>query len=137
MILSECEIDLASEILKSIAHPIRLKILCFLIDGEKNVSEIEQQFGSTISNISQHLTVLRKASIINRRKEANFMFYSLKDENISTLIETIKGHLHTLVNTQLTHVYVIQCFANSGIIPLGRDADERIEFAINFYLKVR
>ena len=90
MIFSEEQVEQVTEILKSIAHPIRLKILCFLIDGEKNVSEIEQQFGSTISNISQHLTILRKASIIDRRKEANFMYYSLKDENIKNLMESIK-----------------------------------------------
>jgi len=90
MLFSECQIDTATEILKSIAHPIRLKILCFLLDGEKNVSEIENQFGSTISNISQHLTVLRKADIINRRKEANYMYYSIKDNNIEALMETIK-----------------------------------------------
>lgn len=91
MKLNENQVDTVTEILKSIAHPIRMKILCFLMDGEKNVGEIEQQFGSTISNISQHLTVLRKANIINRRKEANFMFYSLKDKTISTLMETIKN----------------------------------------------
>ncbi len=90
MLFSECQIDTATEVLKSIAHPIRLKILCFLLEGEKNVSEIENQFGSTISNISQHLTVLRKADIINRRKEANFMYYSIKDNNIEALMETIK-----------------------------------------------
>lgn len=90
MIFSEEQVEQVTEILKSIAHPIRLKILCFLIDGEKNVSEIEQQFGSTISNISQHLTILRKASIIDRRKEANFMYYSIKDENIQYLMESIK-----------------------------------------------
>ncbi len=62
------------------------------MEGEKNVGEIEQQFGSTISNISQHLTVLRKANIIDRRKEANFMFYSIKDNNILKLMETLKNN---------------------------------------------
>lgn len=90
MILNNCQIDTATEILKSIAHPIRMNILCYLMDGEKNVGEIEHEFGSTISNISQHLTILRKANIIARRKEANFMYYSLKDETITTLMETIK-----------------------------------------------
>ncbi len=93
MIFSEEQIDSVSETLKSIAHPIRLKILCFLIDGEKNVGEIEQQLGSTISNISQHLTILRKADIISRRKESNYMFYKLKDENIFILMQTIKNNL--------------------------------------------
>ena len=91
MLFSEEQINSTSEILKSISHPIRLKILCFLMDGEKNVGEIEREFQSTISNISQHLTILRKSDIINRRKEANFMFYSLKDKGITTLIKTLKN----------------------------------------------
>lgn len=90
MIFTDCQVDTATEILKSVAHPIRLKILCFLLEGEKNVGEIEQKFGSTISNISQHLTVLRKADIIIRRKDANFMYYSLKDKKIVIFMETIK-----------------------------------------------
>jgi ArsR family transcriptional regulator len=90
MVFSENQVELATEILKSIAHPIRMKILCFLMEGEKNVTEIEHQFGSTISNISQHLTVLRKAEIINRRKEANYMFYTLKDDKIHRLMNTVK-----------------------------------------------
>ncbi len=92
MKFNEQQVDIVTELLKSIAHPIRMKILCFLLEGEKNVGEIEQQFGSTISNISQHLTVLRKANIIDRRKEANFMFYSIKDNNILKLMETLKNN---------------------------------------------
>ncbi|TAL30159.1 MAG: ArsR family transcriptional regulator [Spirochaetes bacterium] len=79
-----------SDILKSIAHPTRLKILCFLIEGERSVGEIEREFGSTISNISQHLTVLRRMDIIKRRKDANFMFYSVKDDKVLTLLGTMK-----------------------------------------------
>ncbi len=90
MHFDEEQVEKVTEILKSIAHPIRMKILCYLFDGEKNVSEIEHEFGSTISNISQHLTVLRKADIINRRKEANYMYYSLKDQSIFNLMESIK-----------------------------------------------
>ncbi|MBN1532692.1 MAG: winged helix-turn-helix transcriptional regulator [Spirochaetes bacterium] len=92
MKFNEEQVETATEVLKSIAHPIRMKILCYLMDGEKNVSEIEQQFGSTISNISQHLTILRKASIINRRKEANFMFYSIRDRSVLSLMESIKNN---------------------------------------------
>ena len=92
MKFNEQQIEVVTEILKSIAHPIRIKILCFLMEGEKYVGEIEQQFGSTISNISQHLTVLRKANIIERRKEANYMYYSLKDPNVQKLMETLKNN---------------------------------------------
>ncbi|OHD64377.1 MAG: hypothetical protein A2176_01440 [Spirochaetes bacterium RBG_13_51_14] len=92
MKFNEQQVEVVTELLKSIAHPIRMKILCFLMEGDKNVGEIEQEFGSTISNISQHLTVLRKANIIDRRKEANFMFYSLKDNKILKLMETLKNN---------------------------------------------
>ena len=90
MLFSDDQVNQTSEILKSIAHPSRLKILCFLMDGEKTVGEIEKEFGSSISNISQHLTVLRKIHMVNRRKEANFMFYSIKDPRISELLGTLK-----------------------------------------------
>jgi len=90
VLFSDEQVNQTSEILKSIAHPIRLKILCFLMDGEKTVGEIEKEFGSSISNISQHLTVLRKIHMVNRRKEANFMFYSIKDPRISELLGTLK-----------------------------------------------
>jgi len=90
MEFNENQFETVSEVLKSMAHPIRMKILCYLMGGEKNVTEIELEFGSTISNISQHLTVLRKAGIICRRKESNFMFYTLKDNSIQTLMETLK-----------------------------------------------
>ncbi len=90
MLFSDEQFAMTSEILKSISHPIRLKILCFLIDGEKTVSEIEKEFGSSISNISQHLTILRKMDIIQRRKEANFMYYSIKDQKILALLDTMK-----------------------------------------------
>ncbi|MCU0844182.1 MAG: metalloregulator ArsR/SmtB family transcription factor [Spirochaetes bacterium] len=90
MLFSDEQVNYTSEILKSIAHPIRLKILCFLMEGEKTVGEIEKEFGSSISNISQHLTVLRKIHMVNRRKEANFMFYSVKDPKIAELLGTLK-----------------------------------------------
>lgn len=90
MLFSEEQINSTSEILKSISHPIRLKILCFLTDGEKTVGEIEKEFGSSISNISQHLTVLRKMDIIKRRKEANFMYYSVKEQKVVLLLDTLK-----------------------------------------------
>ncbi len=92
MKFNEQQITLVTELLKSMSHPIRMKILCLLMEGEKNVGQIEHEFGSTISNISQHLTVLRKARIIDRRKEANFMYYHLKDQNIIKLMETLKNN---------------------------------------------
>jgi len=90
MLFSDEQVNSTSEMLKSLAHPIRLKILCFIMDSEKSVGEIEKEFGSSISNISQHLTVLRKMNIIKRRKESNFMYYSMKDEKVVLLLNSLK-----------------------------------------------
>lgn len=91
MLFNERQIENTCELLKSISHPIRLKILCILMDGEKNVGEIEKEISTTTSNISQHLNVLRKANIIGRQKKANFMYYYIKEKNVLTLLKTLKN----------------------------------------------
>ena len=52
-------IDMASRVLKAIAHPLRLKILCVLGSEELSVQEIVDCVGTSQSNISQHLAILR------------------------------------------------------------------------------
>jgi DNA-binding transcriptional ArsR family regulator len=82
---------LIGEILKSIAHTMRLRIIDFLIDGERTVGEVEKMFGSSTANVSQHLTILRKIGILQRRKQANFMYYDIKDKKILQLIQSFKN----------------------------------------------
>ena len=53
-------IDMASRALKAMAHPLRLKILCILGNEELSVQEIVDCVGTSQSNISQHLAILRK-----------------------------------------------------------------------------
>jgi len=70
--------NLKAEILKAIAHPIRLAIIDFLTDGEKTVNEITKWVNSSQSNVSKHLSVLKKIGIIGDRKEGLNKFYYLK-----------------------------------------------------------
>ena len=65
------EIEVVSKLLKSISHPIRLKILCLLQDRELTVGEIREQVQTTNANVSQHLNILRSHGIIDFRKDAN------------------------------------------------------------------
>ncbi len=66
------QIDAVAKILKSMAHPIRLKILCLLQDKEMSVGDIRDQVETTNANVSQHLNILRSRGIIDFRKDANF-----------------------------------------------------------------
>lgn len=87
LIANESDINLASRSLKAMAHPLRLKILCILgTSGEVSVQDIVDQVGSSQSNISQHLSILRDKGILNSRKEANKVFYSICDDKVVQLI---------------------------------------------------
>ncbi len=77
---------MASRALKAIAHPLRLKILCVLGNDELSVQEIVDCVGTSQSNISQHLAILREKDVLRTRKDANRVFYRIGDERMLTLI---------------------------------------------------
>lgn len=73
------------EQLKAAAHPLRLRILDLLRGGERNVGEIEEISGITQPALSQQLGVLRKAGLVETRKEAKLVFYSIDSAAMSRL----------------------------------------------------
>jgi DNA-binding transcriptional ArsR family regulator len=75
----EEDIQQASQAIKAIAHPLRLKILCVLGDQEISVQDIVEHVGTSQSNISQHLAILRDKGVLSTRKEANRVFYRVGD----------------------------------------------------------
>jgi DNA-binding transcriptional ArsR family regulator len=77
-------------LLKSISHPIRMKILCLLQDGELSVSEIREEVATSWANISQHLNIMRNQGIIGSRKEANFIYNKIADKRVIELMKTMK-----------------------------------------------
>ena len=79
-------IELAARALKSIAHPLRLKILCVLGEQEACVQEIVDAVGTSQSNISQHLAILREKGVLVTRKDANRVFYRVGDQRTLQLV---------------------------------------------------
>ncbi|MBY0575496.1 MAG: metalloregulator ArsR/SmtB family transcription factor [Gallionellaceae bacterium] len=75
----EQDIRQAAQAIKAIAHPLRLKILCVLGDREISVQDIVEQVGTSQSNISQHLAILRDKGVLATRKHANRVFYRIGD----------------------------------------------------------
>lgn len=67
----------AAALLKSLAHPARLLVLCRLVDGEASVSELQVGGTLSMSALSQHLSVLRAAGLVSTRREAQTIYYSL------------------------------------------------------------
>jgi len=69
----------AAQAMKAIAHPLRLQILCVLGDQEISVQDIVDQVGTSQSNISQHLGILREKGVLATRKDANRVYYRIGD----------------------------------------------------------
>ena len=79
-------IELAARVLKSISHPLRLKILCVLGNNESCVQAIVDDVGTSQSNISQHLAILREKGVLVTRKDANRVYYRVGDQRTLQLI---------------------------------------------------
>lgn len=91
LISSEDDIDHAARSMKAMAHPLRLKILCILgATSESSVQDIVEQVGTSQSNISQHLSILRDKGILNARKDANKVYYRINDPKIVKLIGSLR-----------------------------------------------
>jgi len=80
------DIETASRSLKAMSHPLRLKILCTLGNQEVCVQGIVENVGTSQSNISQHLAILRDKGILSSRKDANKVYYRVGDERTLRLI---------------------------------------------------
>ena len=82
----DAEIERAARSIKAMAHPLRLKILCTLGHEEVSVQDIVEHVGTSQSNISQHLAILRDKGILTTRKDANRVYYRVGDERTLRLI---------------------------------------------------
>lgn len=67
-----------ADIVKAIAHPLRIAIVDFLKDGEQCVCDIAEHINSERSNVSRHLSVMINAGILGCRKEGLKVIYKLK-----------------------------------------------------------
>lgn len=85
------DITRASHCLKAMSHPLRLKILCVLGDKATSVQDIVEQVGTSQSNISQHLAILRDKGILDFKKDANRVYYYIDDKRVINLIQMMRS----------------------------------------------
>lgn len=79
-----------AKLLKTMSHPIRLKILCLLQDKEMTVGDLHREVRTTNANVSQHLSILRNQGIIAYRKDANFIYNRIAEGRVTELIKTMR-----------------------------------------------
>jgi ArsR family transcriptional regulator len=79
----------ASSLMKTLGHKDRLMILCHLANGEKSVGQIADLLEISQSPLSQHLSRMRKEGLVDTRREAQTIFYSLKSGEASRIVEVL------------------------------------------------
>jgi DNA-binding transcriptional ArsR family regulator len=81
--------DEAAALLKALAHPARLRVLCQLVQGASSVGELQPITGLSMSALSQHLAVLRELALVETRREAQTIFYSLADGPAASVLDAL------------------------------------------------
>ncbi|CAG7644008.1 ArsR/SmtB family transcription factor [Paenibacillus allorhizosphaerae] len=79
-----------AEFFKALAHPLRIRILEVLCEGDKNVNELQAILGTEGSAVSQQLAVLRNKNVVSGTKEGTSVIYSLRDPLIKDLLKVAK-----------------------------------------------
>jgi ArsR family transcriptional regulator, virulence genes transcriptional regulator len=77
-------------LLKTMAHPGRLMILCHLATAEQAVSDLERKCQICQSQVSQFLKRMQYEGIVESRKEGKFVVYKIKDQRILELINSLE-----------------------------------------------
>jgi len=85
------------ELLKVIAHPVRIRILEELVKGVKCVSDFEDFLGLRQANISQHLSLLRQFGIVDFYVDGRLRCYFLVNPLIPDLLELLRKDYHELL----------------------------------------
>lgn len=88
--MQKSTVETLAKIMKSIGHPIRLKILCLLVDGPQTVGQIHEKLSTSYANVSQHLQRLQNQSLVTTDKQANFVHYSIAQSSIREIIGTLR-----------------------------------------------
>lgn len=82
---TDTELDTITDVLKALAHDVRLKLMRTLLEnGEKSVGELETMTGIGQPGLSQQLAILRKAELVQTRRDAKLVFYSLAPETLES-----------------------------------------------------
>jgi ArsR family transcriptional regulator, virulence genes transcriptional regulator len=79
----------ATRLLKAMANPARLLVLCQLVEGEKSVGELEGAVGLSQSALSQHLAVLRRERVVATRRSGQNIYYFLASAEAAALMSTL------------------------------------------------
>ena len=81
--------DRASEFLKSMANPQRLRILCLIMEGERPVGEIAEAIGANQSSVSQNLALMRREGLVAPRRDGQTIYYRIAEKKLAKVLKLL------------------------------------------------
>jgi len=81
----------ASEMIKAVGHPIRLRIIALLCESEQHVSALAQRLEAKQSIVSQQLRILRSHSLVDVVRSNGFAYYRIAEPGLRSLVQCIEG----------------------------------------------
>ena len=87
----EPQIAEAARLMEMLSHPARLRILCTMLGGEKNVQELAINASLSQPAMSHHFRKLRDSELVNTRRDKQTIYYSLKGEHVAAVLEVLHG----------------------------------------------
>jgi DNA-binding transcriptional ArsR family regulator len=92
---------LKADFFRILGHPVRVRILELLRDGERTVGDLQGQLGLDSSGTSQHLGALRRQGLLESRREGTSVYYRVRDPRLFQLLEVARQILTSnLADTQ-------------------------------------
>lgn len=93
--------QLKAEFFKTLAHPVRIRVLELLSEREHSVGEMLPFLGIESSHLSQQLAVLRRAGLVATRREGSTVYYSLTNPHLAELLAVAQLSLTAVLSGQL------------------------------------
>lgn len=84
--------ELAADLFSLLSAPTRLRIVCALMDGEKNVTELIERVAVSQPNMSQHLGTLYRGGVLARRRTGSQIFYRVEHAQVRSLCQALREH---------------------------------------------
>jgi DNA-binding transcriptional ArsR family regulator len=91
--MQDKSLRLIADRFKVLGEPLRLHLLHLLKGGERTVSALVEATGASQANVSKHLQILRRAGLVERRKQGLMAYYSVLDPSIFPICDLVCGSL--------------------------------------------
>lgn len=93
---------LKAQLFRALGHPVRIRILELLLDGERTVGDLQAELRLDSSGTSQHLAALRQQGVLESRRAGTSVYYRLRDPRVSQLMAVAKQILTSALSDSHT-----------------------------------